>query len=64
VVQRSEQARRILNLAKAEAEGFGHRYLGPEHVLLGVLAEGHSAAARVCGPTGWTWRPPSPRWLG
>jgi ATP-dependent Clp protease ATP-binding subunit ClpA len=24
-----------------------HRYLGPEHVLLGVLAEGHSRAAQL-----------------
>jgi hypothetical protein len=27
VIQRSEQARRVLELARAEAEGFGHRYL-------------------------------------
>jgi len=43
----SEQAHRILDLAQEEAERCGHRYLGPEHVLLGVLAEGHSGAARV-----------------
>jgi Clp amino terminal domain, pathogenicity island component len=47
VVQHSEQARRVLELARAEAEGFGHRYLGPEHVLLGVLREGSSGAARA-----------------
>jgi hypothetical protein len=43
----TEQAHRILDLAQEEAERCGHRYLGPEHVLLGVLVEGHSGAARV-----------------
>jgi ATP-dependent Clp protease ATP-binding subunit ClpA len=43
----TEQAHLILDLARDEAERCGHRYLGPEHVLLGVLAEGQSAAARV-----------------
>jgi len=43
----SEQAHLILDLALDEAERFGHRYLGPEHVLLGVLAEGHSGAVQV-----------------
>jgi ATP-dependent Clp protease ATP-binding subunit ClpA len=43
----TEQAHRVLDLAREEAERCGHRYLGPEHVLLGVLAEGHSGAARV-----------------
>ena len=43
----SEQAHRILDLAREEAERCGHRYLGPEHVLLGVLADGQSGAARV-----------------
>src|SRR6266508_3487980 len=43
----TEQAHRVLDLARDEAERCGHRYLGSEHVLLGVLAEGHSGAARV-----------------
>jgi ATP-dependent Clp protease ATP-binding subunit ClpA len=42
-----EQAHLVLDLARDEAERCGHRYLGPEHVLLGVLAEGQSAAAQV-----------------
>ena len=42
-----EPAHLVLDLARDEAERCGHRYLGPEHVLLGVLAEGQSAAARV-----------------
>ena len=47
MVQRSEQADRVLDLAWAEAEGFGHRYLGPEHLVLGVLATAASRTSRV-----------------
>jgi hypothetical protein len=47
VAQRNEQANRVLDLARAEAEGFGHRYLGPEHLVLGVLRDGVSGASRV-----------------
>jgi ATP-dependent Clp protease ATP-binding subunit ClpA len=45
--RRSEHARRVLDLAMWEADGLGHRYLGPEHVLLGVLRDGTGAAAQV-----------------
>jgi ATP-dependent Clp protease ATP-binding subunit ClpA len=38
----TEQAHLVLDLAREEAERCGHRYLGPEHVLLGLLTEGHS----------------------
>jgi ClpA/ClpB-like protein len=41
------QAHLVLDLARDQAERCGHRYLGPEHVLLGVVAEGQSGAARV-----------------
>ena len=54
MVQRSEQVRRILELARAEAEGFGHRYLGPEHLVLGVLRDGGSGASRVLEAFGVT----------
>jgi Clp amino terminal domain, pathogenicity island component len=47
VAQRSEHAQRVLDLAGEEAEGFGHRYLGPEHLVLGVLRDGDSGASRV-----------------
>jgi len=43
----SEPAHQALDLAREEAERFGHRYLGPEHVLLDVVAESHSWAAGV-----------------
>jgi ATP-dependent Clp protease ATP-binding subunit ClpA len=45
-------AHRVLDLAREEAERGGHRYLGPEHVLLGLLAESHSRAAQVLWAAG------------
>jgi hypothetical protein len=43
----SAPAHRVLDLAREEAERFGHRYLGPEHVLLGMLTKDQSQATRV-----------------
>jgi ATP-dependent Clp protease ATP-binding subunit ClpA len=54
VVQRSEQADRVLDLAWAEADGFGHRYLGPEHLVLGVLRDRAGGASQVLGSFGVT----------
>jgi Clp amino terminal domain, pathogenicity island component len=47
VVQRSEPTRRVIELAREEAASFGHRYVGPEHLVLGVLRDGNSRAAQV-----------------
>jgi hypothetical protein len=47
MAQHSDQARQVLELARDEAERFGHRYLGPEHLVLGVLRDGGSGASRV-----------------
>ena len=47
MAQRSEHADRVLDLAREEADRFGHRYLGPEHLVLGVLRDGRSGASRV-----------------
>ena len=47
MTQRSQHADRVLDLARAEAERFGHRYLGPEHLVLGMLRHGASGASRV-----------------
>jgi Clp amino terminal domain, pathogenicity island component len=47
VIQGSDQADRVLDLARAEAARFGHRYLGSEHLVLGVLRDGASGASRV-----------------
>ena len=47
MAQRNDHAQRVLDLARAEAERFGHRYLGSEHLLLGLLRDGDSGACRV-----------------
>ena len=52
MVQYNEQGRRVLNLATQEAEGFGHRYLGPEHLVLGILQDGASGADQVLRSVG------------
>lgn len=41
------RAKRILDLAWSEAKALGHNYIGTEHLLLGVLAEGEGVAVRV-----------------
>jgi ATP-dependent Clp protease ATP-binding subunit ClpA len=48
----TEPAHQVLDLAREEAEQAGHRYLGPEHLLLGLLAEGHSRAAQLLRTAG------------
>ena len=48
----TEPAHQVLDLARAEAERAGHRYLGPEHVLLGLVAEGRSRAAQLLRTAG------------
>jgi ATP-dependent Clp protease ATP-binding subunit ClpA len=47
VVGRSADVRRLVDLAGEEASRFGHRYVGPEHLLLGTLREDGSGAARI-----------------
>jgi ATP-dependent Clp protease ATP-binding subunit ClpC len=48
----TEPAHQVLDLAREEAERAGHRYLGPEHLLLGLLAEGQSRAAGMLRAAG------------
>jgi len=43
----TDRARRAVTLAQDEARGLGHNYLGTEHLLLGLLAEGQGIAWRV-----------------
>ncbi len=52
MVRRSEHVRRVMDLAREEAAKFGHRFVGPEHLVLGVLRDGGSEAARVLGAHG------------
>lgn len=40
-------ARRAVDLAGVEARRLGHPHVGTEHLLLGLLAEGHNPAARL-----------------
>jgi hypothetical protein len=47
VAQRSAHADRVLDLAWKEAYLFAHRYLGPEHLILGILRDGRSGASRA-----------------
>jgi ATP-dependent Clp protease ATP-binding subunit ClpC len=39
-------ARRALTLAHEEAHGYGHNYIGTEHVLLGIIREGEGVGSR------------------
>ncbi len=45
-------ARRALTLAHEEAHGYGHNYIGTEHVLIGMIREGEGGAARALGSLG------------
>lgn len=37
----------VIAIARREANNFGHTYVGTEHLLLGLLAEGDGVAAQV-----------------
>ncbi len=43
----SYRAKRVLALAQDEAIRFNHDYIGPEHLLLGLIREGEGMAAGV-----------------
>ena len=48
------RARRVLDASAKEAERLGHRYIGTEHLLLGLLAESDGIAAQVIRRLGVT----------
>jgi ATP-dependent Clp protease ATP-binding subunit ClpC len=48
----TEQARQALVLAHEEACALKHRYIGTEHMLLGLLRQQEGLAARVLAPLG------------
>src|SRR5262249_33407901 len=48
----SSECKRILAYAAEEAERLTHRHIGTEHLLLGILGEENSVAARVLGERG------------
>ncbi len=43
----TKRARKVLELAQEEARGFGHNYIGTEHLLLGLVREGEGLGAQV-----------------
>jgi ATP-dependent Clp protease ATP-binding subunit ClpC len=48
----SERARQVFVLADDEARRLGHAYIGTEHLLLGLVREEESLAARVLSSFG------------
>jgi len=43
----NDRAKRVLALAQDEAVRFNHNYIGPEHLLLGLIREGEGVAGRA-----------------
>ena len=43
----TERARQVVVLAQEEARMLSHNYIGTEHILLGLLREGHGVGARA-----------------
>jgi ATP-dependent Clp protease ATP-binding subunit ClpA len=50
----SDRARRSVQLAEDESRRLGHGHIGTEHLLLGLLAEGGSGAAKALVASGAT----------
>ncbi|MEW6089153.1 MAG: ATP-dependent Clp protease ATP-binding subunit [bacterium] len=52
----SSRAKKVLELAIEEARSFNHTYVGTEHILLGLIREEESIAAKVLGKLGITFQ--------
>lgn len=50
----SRQTRQVMTFAREEAEAFAHEYVGPAHIVLGLLREEERLAARVLRSLGIT----------
>ncbi|MBE6914430.1 MAG: ATP-dependent Clp protease ATP-binding subunit [Ruminococcaceae bacterium] len=48
----SPRAKRVVELAVGDAGRLGHNFVGTEHLLMGILREPDSAAARIIASTG------------
>jgi ATP-dependent Clp protease ATP-binding subunit ClpC len=46
------RAKKVIELAMAEAQQLGHSYVGTEHILLGLIREGEGVAAHVLAGMG------------
>src|SRR5699024_6827872 len=51
----TERAQKVLALSQKEAALLGHRNIGTEHILLGLLAEGEGIAAKALTELGLTF---------
>ncbi|MBI4568023.1 MAG: NDP-hexose 4-ketoreductase, partial [Planctomycetes bacterium] len=43
----TDRARKVMGLARQEAQKLNHEYIGTEHILLGLVQEGSGVAAHV-----------------
>ncbi len=43
----TDRSRKVMALANQEAQRFHHEYIGPEHILLGLVKEGNGVGATV-----------------
>src|SRR5688572_13204349 len=43
----TDRAKKVMNLARQEAQRLNHEYIGTEHILLGLVQEGSGVAANV-----------------
>ena len=43
----TDRAKKVMSLARQEAQKFNHEYIGTEHILLGLVQEGSGVAANV-----------------
>ena len=50
----SERGRMVITLAEEEARALNHSYIGTEHLLLGLIAEGQGIAGRALSALGVT----------
>ena len=47
IIPYTPRAKKVVELAKREARALGHTYVGTEHLLLGLLADGDGPAAVI-----------------
>ena len=50
----TDNARTSLHHATLIAQGYGSTYIGTEHLLLGIMAQGASAGAKILADAGVT----------
>ncbi|HEU5317941.1 MAG TPA: Clp protease N-terminal domain-containing protein [Chloroflexota bacterium] len=48
----TERAKKVLVLAQEEAKRLNHNYIGTEHLLIGLMAEGQGVGARILAGAG------------